>query len=308
MSINTRRLYLSSVDSNIKFVNDGHVNFDLTRASIACRNDQMIALSLVRAELPATTCLGTYQETRTDGAVTSEGPRFNNLILVFDLLGPVGTAGPHVITFNPRVPIFGTTSPWTLQTTINDIIGLINSTLEGQYIRIAQDEASLGIFRLQAVAPATGITFRVAQTSPEILRALGLYTDANTTITPTSNSPFNFDLSQLLPVVRVKTNFNFNSESSDATGDSNILDSLPTNTTQGNQYYQTLTIADASGTINIKNKSMMLHENAYMSKQIIPTKTINNLEIELVSQDNKLISVGQQPFSIVIQVDILDTI
>ena len=44
MALNTRRLYLSSVDSNIKFVNDGHVNFDLTRASIACRNDQMIAL------------------------------------------------------------------------------------------------------------------------------------------------------------------------------------------------------------------------------------------------------------------------
>ena len=53
---------------------------------------------------------------------------------------------------------------------------------------------------------------------------------------------------------------------------------------------------------------MMLHENAYMSKQIIPTKTMNNLELELVSQDNKLISVGQQPFSVVIQVDILDTI
>ena len=296
MALNTRRLYLSSVDSNIKFVNDGHVNFDLTRASIACRNDQMIALSLVRAELPATTCLGTYQETRVNGAVTGEGPRFNNLILVFDLLGPVGTAGPHVITFNPRVPIFGNTHPWTLQTTINDIVGMINSTIEGNYIR------------LQMIAPATGITIRHLQTSPEILRALGMNTDKDTTFTQAITTPFNFDLSQLLPVVRVKTNFNFNSESSDATGDSNILDSLPTNTTQGNQYYQTLTIADANGTVNIKNKSMMLHENAYMSKQIIPTKTINNLEIELVSQDNKLVSVGQQPFSMVIQVDILDTI
>lgn len=308
MALNTRRLYLSSVDSNIKFVNDGHVNFDLTRAGIACRNDQMIALSLVRAELPATTCLGTYVETRTDALATSEGPRFNNLILVMDLAGPVATAGPHVMTFNPRVPIAGRTHPWTLQNTINDIVGMINATFEGQYVRIAPGEASLGVFRLQVIAPATSVTVRVTQTSPEILRALGMYTDANTTFTPAITTPFNFDLSQLLPVVRVKTNFNFNSESSDATGDSNILDSLPTDTTQGNQYYQTLTIADASGTINIKNKSMMLHENAYMSKQIIPTKTINNLEIELVSQDNKLISVGQQPFSMVIQVDILDTV
>ena len=51
---------------------------------------------------------------------------------------------------------------------------------------------------------------------------------------------------------------------------------------------------------------MILHENFYMSKQVIPAKRINNFEIKLVSQDDKLISVGQQPFSMVLQIDILE--
>ena len=53
---------------------------------------------------------------------------------------------------------------------------------------------------------------------------------------------------------------------------------------------------------------MVLHENSYMSRQVIPNKYLNQLSIELATKDNKPITVNQQPFLLVIQIDILDNL
>jgi hypothetical protein len=298
MSLNTRRLYLSSLDSNIQYLNDGHVHIDLTNASIHAKNSELIAVSLVRIELPSTICIGSY--------IDSIDPKNNNLIMRVEL--QEGTATPVVkdFIFNSRFQSSNPLQfPLTIQNVINDIIAYINEAFGADVVKIDDSVQTLGIFRLISVA-GKAVTFIFDHTSPEILRALGLSTIANTQITENDRSPFNWDMSQILPVVRIKTNLNFNSFSSDVSGDNNILDSVSTATSNGNQYYETLAVSTSGGTINIKNKSMILHENFYMSKQVIPAKRINNFEIKLVSQEDKLISVGQQPFSMVLQIDILE--
>ena len=305
MSLTTRRLYLSSLDSNLPFINDGHINIDLTRADIHCKNSQLIAVSLVRMEIPSTVGIGTY--------IDSTDPQNNNLILQITRASSPAVTKDFI--FNNRV--VGVTNPLqfplTQQSVITDILAYINEGFGAEVIKIDDSVQTLGIFRLTTPFNAPALSFNFEFTSPEILRALGLKTVFNTIIQggtdaspDISRTPFNWDLSQVLPVVRIKTNLNFNSNSSDATGDSNILDSVSTATTNGNQYFSTLAIAGSDNTINIKNKSMIVHENSYMAKQIVPSKRIDNLEIRLVTQDDKLITVGQQPFSLVVQIDILE--
>ena len=298
MSLNTRRLYLSSLDSNIDYINDGHINIDLTRASIHALNSELIAVSLVRIELPSTVAIGSYTD--------SIDPKNNNLIMRIEV--KIGTGTPVVkdFIFNSRFQSANPLQfPLTQQNVINDVIAYINEAFGAEVVKIDDSVQTLGLFRLIATA-GNQVIFIFDHTSPEILRALGLSTIQNTQITENDRSPFNWDMSQILPVVRIKTNLNFNSFSSDISGDNNILDSVSTATTNGNQYYQTLAISAGDNNINIKNKSMIIHENFYMSKQVIPAKRINNLEIKLVSQDDKLITVGQQPFTLVLQVDILE--
>tara|TARA_R110000850_G_scaffold32711_1_gene89981 strand:- start:3849 stop:4751 length:903 start_codon:yes stop_codon:yes gene_type:complete len=298
MSLNTRRLYLSSLDSNIDYINDGHINIDLTRASIHALNSELIAVSLVRIELPSTVAIGSYTD--------SIDPKNNNLIMRIEV--KIGTGTPVVkdFIFNSRFQSANPLQfPLTQQNVINDVIAYINEAFGAEVVKIDDSVQTLGLFRLIATA-GNQVIFIFDHTSPEILRALGLSTIQNTQITENDRSPFNWDMSQILPVVRIKTNLNFNSFSSDISGDNNILDSVSTATTNGNQYYQTLAISVGDNNINIKNKSMIIHENFYMSKQVIPAKRINNLEIKLVSQDDKLITVGQQPFTLVLQVDILE--
>ena len=220
----------------------------------------------------------------------------------------IGTGTPVVkdFIFNSRFQSANPLQfPLTQQNVINDVIAYINEAFGATVVKIDDSVQTLGLFRLIATA-GNQVIFIFDHTSPEILRALGLSTIQNTQITENDRSPFNWDMSQILPVVRIKTNLNFNSFSSDISGDNNILDSVSTATTNGNQYYQTLAISVGDNNINIKNKSMIIHENFYMSKQVIPAKRINNLEIKLVSQDDKLITVGQQPFTLVLQVDILE--
>lgn len=298
MSLNTRRLYLSSLDSNINYINDGHINIDLTRASIHALNSELLAVSLVRIELPSTIGIGSYTD--------SIDPNNNNLIMRVEV--KIGTDTPVVkdFIFNSRFQSDNPLQfPLTQQNVINDIIAYINEAFGVEVVKIDDSVQTLGLFRLISFS-GKQVIFIFPHTSPEILRALGLSTTQDTQLTENDRSPFNWDMSQILPVVRIKTNLNFNSFSSDISGDNNILDSVSTATTNGNQYFQTLAVAGADNTINIKNKSMIVHENFYMSKQVIPAKRINNLEIKLVTQDDKLITVGQQPFTLVLQVDILE--
>ena len=94
MSFRTRRLYLNSTD-NINVIDgfDGNVSFDLTRANINCRDDQILAVSLVRAELPSTCGIQS-----TD---PSTSPTQNNLILTATFTPTGGAADTKTIYFNP---------------------------------------------------------------------------------------------------------------------------------------------------------------------------------------------------------------
>ena len=304
MSFRTRRLYLNSTD-NINVIDgfDGNVSFDLTRANINCRDDQILAVSLVRAELPSTCGIQS-----TD---PSTSPTQNNLILTATFTPTGGAADSKTIYFNPtqnNAVIAGSPNfRLTFQNTINDLIGFINSAFGADCIKIDDATESLGLFRLIGVGG--NLVFDFAKTSPELLRALGLNLLSDTGLSPLIPTFRPFDLSQVLPVIRVKANYNFSSESSNTNGDSSILDSIAGITTMGNQYFNLRSaVFDNGDVVNIKNKSAVIHENSYMTKQIIHTKKMDDLNIRLVSKDDKPITVNNQPFLLVIQIDTLDSV
>jgi len=99
-----------------------------------------------------------------------------------------------------------------------------------------------------------------------------------------------------------------NSTSSFDEGDSNILEAVPTSMDNGNSFFEDRSQTTTSGTLIFKKKQTVVMENTYMSKQIIPTKRLDNLNIQLFSKDNQPITVGQQPCAFVIQVDYLDSL
>ena len=302
MSINTRRLYLSSVDSNIFYENfDGKFNWDLTKAQITCENSQMLAVSLVRAELPATCGISTTQD-------DNSGSNPNVLVLNYSLNGAAGLN----ILFNVRTDAVAEGSaqfPLTLQNNIQDILSFINSTNATPFLKLDDSTFALGLFRVAVENSNDTVVFNYQSCTPCLLRALGLHTNQNTIINGTVPAPFNYDMAQYLPLIRLKSkNLNMNSTSSFEEGDSNILDSIPTNTDDGNSYFEERSQTTQSETLIFKQKQTVIQENIYMMKQIIPTKRLDSLEIELVSKDNQSITTGQQPCGFVIQIDILDSL
>jgi hypothetical protein len=301
---------LNSTDSNIVYnngLNDGRCNWDLSRANISCKDNEMLALSLVRAELPSTTGIMS-----TDCGVGAPlTPSDCNLVMNLKWYRSAVLQLDSNFVFNSRhaSAFGGNLFPLTLQTTINDMIYYINNVAGEDIIMTDDVTNTLGLFRLKAAVATDTITFEYATTSDEIKRALGIKTDSNTTISNTITTPFNYDMSSVLPSIRLKANYNFNSESSNSSGDSNILDSIGTALSQGNQYMETVAISLGAGvTLNVKNKSALLHDNSYMTKLVVPTKRIDEMNIQLVSKDNKALTVCQQPFLLVIQVDVLDSL
>jgi len=302
MSINTRRLYLSSIDSNIFYENfDGKFHWNLTKAQINCENNQMLAVSLVRAELPATCGISTTQS-------DNSGSNPNVVVLNYSLNG-----GAEVnMLFNVRTDAVAESVdqfPLTLQNNIQDILSFINSTNATPFLKLDDSTFALGLFRIAVENSSDSVVFNFENCTPCLLRALGLHTQQNTTINGTNPAPFNYDMGQYLPLIRLKSkNLNMNSTSSFEEGDSNILESIPTNSDNGNSYFEERSQTTASGTLIFKQKQTIIQENIYMVKQILPTKRLDNLEIELVSKDNQNITTGQQPCAFVLQIDILDSL
>jgi len=302
MSINSRRIYLSSLDSNIFYENfDGKFHWNLTKAQITCENNQMLGVSLVRCELPATCGISTTQN-------DNSGSNPNVLVLSYSLNGGEGVN----MLFNVRTDAVGEgidQFPLTLQNNIQDILSFINSTNATPFLKLDDATFALGLFRIAVENPTDSVVFNFESCTPCLLRALGLHTQQNTTINTTNPAPFNYDMAQYLPLIRLKSkNLNMNSTSSFEEGDSNILDSIPTNSDNGNSYFEERSQTTEDGTLIFKQKQTIIQENIYMVKQILPTKRLDNLEIELVSKDNQSITTGQQPCAFVIQIDILDSL
>jgi len=296
-----KRLYLNSGDSTETFNNDGKFTLDLSNAHLHAPSGTRMKMKLIRCELPSTTCIGTFNDNQTADDF--------NLKLSFEYTAGGSTNG-FTIFFNPQINLGGADSKvWNLQTTIIDVLGYINQPIQSPgnpVIGVDTDVSEIGLNRLKLLIPSVSLTFLTGETSIEILRALGLNIDLNTTITDSSGSPRNFDLTQVLPNIIISSNLNFNSFSTTSVSNASIIEVIPTAMTQDVNYITLLSTLNQSGStttpVSYKLGSSLVYESTQSGKTIGNT-SVDRMTIELLSPQNKKVVLAQNKASLVIEVE-----
>jgi len=299
---NNQRLYLNSVDTVEDSGYDGLFLFDLSKADLHAPAGSRLKIKCVRAELPSSACIASFN-------ANDQADDFN-LKLQFEYR--IGAAAPttHSFTFNPQVALSANTKIWNLATTINDVLGFINDEIGGTPAspKIVLDEvlSDIGLNRLILTTVGDSLTFLTGTSSIEILRGLGCNVESNTNISDSQPTPRNFDLTQVLPNILINSSLNFDSFTSTAVSQTNILDCVPTALTQSASYNSLLSTIVASGSTSIlasyKQQSSLIYESTQSGKTIGNT-SIDNLTIELLSPQDKKVSLANNNMTLVLEVE-----
>ena len=299
--MNTRRLYLTSRDSNPRVIYNDKVQIDLSKANLNVESNQKMGLSIVRATLPTT--LEAVPRTTT---VSNVGNNKDVSLLSFSISGT-----PYRLFFNdwsilnnPGV-IYHMT--WTVQTTIDNIVEKIN-TLSGLNNLIKVGSLDLGNRLVYGTANTTPIVFSHTESSSNILKALGLNTESDTTLSPTiTETPYNVNLAGLLPVVYVRTNIGVGGYMSMKGGMTmNILGSIPVEISNLNAGNNVESFTGTTQTVRYQPASSINYVNHANegSHKIITNQHINSITLELLNSEGVVIGTGLNDYSITLEVKI----
>jgi len=297
--MNTRRLYLTSRDSNPRVIFNDKVQIDLSKANLNVESNQKMGLSIVRATLPTT--LEAVPRTTT---VSNVGNNKDVSLLSFSISGT-----PYRLFFNdwsilnnPGV-IYHMT--WTVQTTIDNIVEKIN-TLSGLNNLIKVGSLDLGNRLVYGTANTTPIIFSHTESSSNILKALGLNTESDTTLSPTiTETPYNVNLAGLLPVVYVRTNIGVGGYMSMKGGMTmNILGSIPVEISNLNAGNNVESFTGTTQTVRYQPASSINYVNHANegSHKIITNQHINSITLELLNSEGVVIGTGLNDYSITLEV------
>lgn len=297
--MNTRRLYLTSRDSNPRVIYNDKVQIDLSKANLNVESNQKMGLSIVRATLPTT--LEAVPRTTT---VSNVGNNKDVSLLSFSISGT-----PYRLFFNdwsilnnPGV-IYHMT--WTVQTTIDNIVEKIN-TLSGLNNLIKVGSLDLGNRLVYGTANTTPIIFSHTESSSNILKALGMNTESDTTLSPTiTETPYNVNLAGLLPVVYVRTNIGVGGYMSMKGGMTmNILGSIPVEISNLNAGNNVESFTGTTQTVRYQPASSINYVNHANegSHKIITNQHINSITLELLNSEGVVIGTGLNDYSITLEV------
>ena len=297
--MNTRRLYLTSRDSNPRVIFNDKVQIDLSKANLNVESNQKMGLSIVRATLPTT--LEAVPRTTT---VSNVGNNKDVSLLSFSISGT-----PYRLFFNdwsilnnPGV-IYHMT--WTVQTTIDNIVEKIN-TLSGLNNLIKVGSLDLGNRLVYGTANTTPIIFSHTESSSNILKALGLNTESDTTLSPTiTETPYNVNLAGLLPVVYVRTNIGVGGYMSMKGGMTmNILGSIPVEISNLNAGNNVESFTGTTQTVRYQPASSINYVNHANegSHKIITNQHINSITLELLNSEGVIVGTGLNDYSITLEV------
>ena len=297
--MNTRRLYLTSRDSNPRVIYNDKVQIDLSKANLNVESNQKMGLSIVRATLPTT--LEAVPRTTT---VSNVGNNKDVSLLSFSISGT-----PYRLFFNdwsilnnPGV-IYHMT--WTVQTTIDNIVEKIN-TLSGLNNLIKVGSLDLGNRLVYGTANTTPIIFSHTESSSNILKALGLNTESDTTLSPTiTETPYNVNLAGLLPVVYVRTNIGVGGYMSMKGGMTmNVLGSIPVEISNLNAGNNVESFTGTTQTVRYQPASSINYVNHANegSHKIITNQHINSITLELLNSEGVVIGTGLNDYSITLEV------
>ena len=128
----------------------------------------------------------------------------------------------------------------------------------------------------------------------------------NTSITRDDSTPFNFDITQVMQNVLINSNINTDSFSTTSIAKRNILESIPTALTQAVNYNELLSTIQVTGTVNkiasFKNASSLIYEGTNDGLSIGNT-SIDTIVLSLLSPQNKIVNLGGNKMSIVLEVE-----
>ena len=297
--MNTRRLYLTSRDSVPRVIFNDKVKIDLGKANLNVESNQQMGLSIVRATLPST--LETVPRTT---AVSLYGNNKDVSLLCFNISGTT-----YKLYFNDWSQI---NSPgiinhmtWTVQTTIDNLVLKIN-TLSGLNDLIKVGTQDVGNRLVYGTANTTPIVFNHSQSSSNILKALGLNIESDTTLSPTiTEAPYNVNLAGLLPVVYVRTNIGVGGYMSMKGGMTmNILGSIPIEISNLNAGNNIESFSEDSTSQRFQPTSVINYVNHANegSHKIITNQHINSIELELLNSDGVLVGTGLNDYAITLEV------
>ena len=297
--MNTRRLYLTSRDSNPRVIYNDKVQIDLSKANLNVESNQKMGLSIVRATLPPT--LEAVPRTTT---VSNIGNNKDVSLLSFSISGTV-----HRLFLNDWVQInnpgLSNHMTWTVQTSIDNVVAKINA-LSGLNDLIKVGTLDLGNRLVYGTANTTPIIFSHTESSGNILKALGLNTESDTTLSPTiTETPYNVNLAGLLPVVYVRTNIGVGGYMSMKGGMTmNILGSIPVEISNLNAGNNVETFAGTTSAQRFQPTSSINYVNHANegSHKIITNQHINNITLELLNSEGVLVGTGLNDYSITLEV------
>jgi hypothetical protein len=307
----TRRLYITSRDSKPRTQFNDKVSIDFSKAHLGCQSNQLLGISIIRATLPPTL------EAVPRTVVTSVQGNDKNVSKLSISANVGGTAIVRVLYFNDwnnfnlalYPPAVYSNTTWTVQTTPSNIIQAINSAVGAEIIGLSTLESSNRIHFISATA-GDSITFVGDTSSPNILKALGLFDEDDTVLNSTDDkAPHSFDFANLLPVVFVRTNVGISGFMSRGGGTTeNILGSIPItidNLNAGNTVssFQTATQSETyqpSSSINYVNFANT------GGHKIISNHHINTMELELINQNGVIVGTGLNDYNMTLELKTYD--
>jgi len=302
--MDTRRLYISSKDTQEQFPYNETIEVDLKSSLNTAKSNEVLAVSLIKASLPSTLEAVPRTLSKFDG-ILKPPPDCSVLTFSFD----AGVSVSHIY-FNDYNKINGADPEdaymfWTLTTRLGEILALMNkkggaSTANGIKVQTVD-----GLPQQRLICGATTCLIYGPQTSVRILRVLGLNEVGNTTITPVIPSPYPFSMASALPVVYITTSLGVGGFMTGKKGGNvNVLGSILTDLEtqiggQGTTAYVssgTVTGVTAISRINYVNVG------SQGSHKIVDDNHFQQVLFNIVDSDNNKVGTGGQDWTMTIDV------
>lgn len=246
MSANTKRLYLSSADSDETYVAKSGMKIDLSSANIRCKPNEALSVSLVRGNFPSTlTNIGLTSSLRKTVAATLPAAPVDDScqVLAYGVGQYTGTWDPskqtiYYIVFNDvnKVNLGQTNtvlSTWNTNTTIKSVIDVMNTQIGTPTMTWATGDQG-NLRKLTTLDSSQLVIFLGSYSTPNIMQALGCTSSGITPVGYLSAggtqqfTPEQFNVSNAGSNIFVQTSLGFQSFISWANGtNANILASIP---------------------------------------------------------------------------------
>ena len=303
-----RKVYINSTDrTNTDEVTGALCDFDLSTSRIECGANEDLRVAVSHASFPAGS-MGLTQATTTRRLADSPDCAVLH-IFYNEFTGPATQVQNYYIYLNDisgtaTNPEGVTSTTFTQRTTIDELLTVINAALGSEIV--IRTEGETGQYRLKMVPSTLYDSFYFfADSTPAILRALGLKTESDTGITTTVQSPFDICIANACPMLYICTNLNTNTFSS-SNALNNILCSVPVHATPSPQTVF-VDVSEVSGGVSTLTRSMSFNYEPFIHSgnyKRIGDKNIDELRVRVVNSVGYPLLMNTGIFSLVLDVQV----